>query len=174
MSLFFAQHGRTSGSESRMISSDHEPLSDAGRSDARLIGRNLLELLGERKLHYMMVSPTVRTLETGRLVLATLPYANFVQQVVEDRLAPRAMGTYVETLANKVPWHDETALVQNGVESQQDLQDRHNDLAQHIRDEWSTMNGLLVGHSSSIRPLAFIANLPTESVARGELLMLEP
>ena len=174
MSLFFAEHGPTSASEDGIIEYEYEPLSDAGIAVAREIGRNLLQLLGERKLHYMMVPPTKRALQTAQLVREGLPYGDFVQHVLEDRLVPRRMATYTGTSVNTVPWQDESALAFNGVESLEDVQARHDDLASEIRNEWRTMNGLIIGHNSSIRPLTAIANMPEAQLQQGQLLVLEP
>jgi len=103
-----------------------------------------------------------------------LPYGDFVQHVLEDRLVPRRMATYTGTSVNTVPWQDESALAFNGVESLEDVQARHDDLASEIRNEWRTMNGLIIGHNSSIRPLTAIANMPEAQLQQGQLLVLEP
>jgi len=155
MLLYFARHGKTFSALDGRLKSDDEPLLDEGRTEVEGAAETLREELGHVTPTHIISSPRRRTQETAAIFKEILRFAKEVE--IDDRLAERNCDAFEGQPIKDVFAHSEKELVAGGMEPEVAVYERTKAL-------WDELVGnaadddviLLVGHSTALKPLAYI------------------
>lgn len=155
MQVYFARHGQTPSSFSGRLRSEDESLSAQGRAAIQKTADDLRRELGDVRLARVITSPKHRAAETAAIFAHTFSFTDDLE--VDERLDERNCDAYAGQLVADVFAHSEAELVAGGMEPEEAVYRRTKQLFDDVVSNASEDDViLLVGHSTTLRPLALI------------------
>lgn len=155
MLLYFARHGKTLSSLDGRLKSDDEPLSSEGLAEVESAAHAFRKELGHTTLTRIVSSPRRRTWETAAIFKEILGFTEEVE--IDGRLAERNCDTFAGQLIQGVFARSEEELIAGGMEPEIAVYERTKALWDEIVGNATDSDViLLVGHSTSLKPLAYI------------------
>ena len=159
MHLYFIRHGESESNYGELITGQQDvPLTEHGRDQARLAGKQILEQ--GIQIDHIICSPLKRAHNTAKLIAAEIGYPE-LSIVVNEAVIERSFGALEGTPNNLVAKLTDELIQQSGGELDPHIRER----AQAFLDSIKGTEGsvLVVSHTGFGRRLrAVIQGIPTE------------
>jgi broad specificity phosphatase PhoE/2-polyprenyl-3-methyl-5-hydroxy-6-metoxy-1,4-benzoquinol methylase len=167
MRIFFVLHGDTAAAGSGKLTSEDQPITSDGGSQATRAAHDLVSKLQNEGIVRILTSPRLRAQQTAAILVRELKFENKVE--IDPRLAERDCSAFDGQLVKAVFARPETELVNEGMESMDSLIARSRSLITDVQAANAPGAVVVVSHSSNYLPLM----LAVEHIPRNAGLELE-